>query len=68
MSKIKPGDVVIVTTNQAGTVWWILDGEVAVMLRNKDIWYGKDYEARIPSSKEELEACVVDLEKWQKSK
>ena len=68
MSKIKPGDVVIVSTNQAGTVWWIENGEVAVMLRNKDIWYGNDYEVRIPSSKEELDSCIVDLEKWQKSK
>lgn len=68
MSKIKPGDVVIVSTNQAGTVWWIDGEEVAVMLRNKDIWYGFTYEARIPSSKEELDACVIDLDKWQKTK
>lgn len=66
MNKYKPGDVVIVSTGQAGTVWMITH-ELVVLLRNGDIWYGQEYEARFPSSKKELKECPVDLEKWKRT-
>jgi hypothetical protein len=57
----KPGDVVIVPTNQSGCIWYITDKEVAVLLRNKDIWYGQSRELRFPINDEELENCIINL-------
>jgi hypothetical protein len=68
MSKLKVGDVVIVPTNQAGTVHSIEDGEVCVLLRNADFWYGADGSARIPKNKEELKHCVLNVDKWAKKR
>lgn len=66
MNKYKPGDVVIVKTGQAGSIHWILPEEVCVLLRNGDIWYGPEYEIRFPSSKKELKACPIDVDKWKR--
>lgn len=66
MNKYKVGDVVIISSGQAGTIWHITDGIVAVILRCKDIWYGPEYEIRLPSSKKELKACPIELDKWKK--
>lgn len=63
MDKYKPGDVVIVSTGQAGTVWFVTH-EIGVWLRNGDIWYGPEYEVRFPSSKKELRACPIDVDRW----
>lgn len=68
MSKYKYGDVVIVKTGQAGTVLHVNDKEMAVLLRNRDIWYGQEYDARFPSSKQELKACPIDVDKWEERK
>lgn len=57
----KPGDMVIVSTGQCGTVWYITEKEVAVLLANMDIWYGAHYDVRLPSSEEELKACTKDV-------
>lgn len=57
----KPGDLVIVATGQCGTIWYITDKEIAVLLANLDIWYGPEYEVRFPSSEEELKACPKDV-------
>lgn len=65
MKKLKPGNVVIVPTKQAGTVWWI-EEEVCVILRNGDLWYGPACDLRFPSSKEELAACPIDIDRWKK--
>lgn len=66
MDKYKPGDVVIVKTGQAGTIWWILPHETCVLLRNGDIWYGAEYDIRFPSSKKELKSCPIDVDKWKR--
>lgn len=64
MNNYKAGDVVIVSTGQAGTIWFITDKEVGVWLRNGDIWYGQEYEIRFPSNKKELKACPIDVDRW----
>lgn len=66
MNSYREGDVVIVKTGQAGTVYWILPGEVCVLLRNGDIWYGPEYDVRLPSSKKELKNCPVNVDRWKR--
>lgn len=66
MNEYKEGDVVIVRTGQAGTVYWILPEEVCVLLRNGDIWYGTPYDVRRPSNKKELKACPIDVDRWNR--
>lgn len=62
METYKPGNMVIVnTTGQCGTVWYITDKEVAVLLANRDIWYGDHWDVRLPSSDQELKACPRDV-------
>jgi hypothetical protein len=67
MSKFKEGDVVIVSTGQAGTVWFVTD-EVGVWLRNGDIWYGPEYSVRFPVNSKELKKCPIDVDKWNRQK
>lgn len=68
MNKYKAGDVVIVATGQAGTIYWITD-EVCVLLRCGDCWYGQEYEIRLPSSKKELKACPIEVkDRWNRYK
>lgn len=64
--KYKPGNVVIVSTGQAGTLWWITDKEIAVLLANGDIWYGQLYEIRLPQNDADLKACPRDVPKFVK--
>jgi len=65
MSKFKAGDVVIVSTRQAGTVWFDDGREVAVLLANGDYWYGDPEDCRKPAHPDELKACVLNVpKKW----
>lgn len=61
MSKYKPGNVVIVDTNQAGTIWWMEGQEVCVLLTCGDIWYGFGTQIRLPKNREELDTCPREL-------
>lgn len=63
--KVRIGDVVIVPTGQTGTLWTLNDDEICVILKNCDLWYGQEYEVRLPSSKKELKACVLNVDRWK---
>lgn len=61
--KFKPGNVVIVDTNQAGTVWQIDENnQIIVILANGDLWYGSENQMRLPKNLEELKNCPKNLE------
>lgn len=63
--KHKPGNVVIVITGQAGTIWGI-DTQVAVLLQNGDIFYGNERECWEPTSPEELAGAVLNFDRFKK--
>jgi hypothetical protein len=65
VSKFKEGDVVMVSTCQAGTICGFING-VMVLLQNKDIWYGKESECWEPTSPEELAAAKLDFDRFKK--
>lgn len=63
--KLKPGTVVMVITEQAGTIWGN-DSQIAVLLQNGDIWYGNDRECWEPTSPEELAEAKLDYDRFKK--
>lgn len=65
MSEFKQGQVVIVDTGQAGTICGSING-VMVLLRNGDIWYGKENLIRYPQDKDDLEAAILDFDRFKK--
>jgi len=66
MAKIKEGSVVICATGQAGTVVDdSIDTNICVLLRNSDLWFGPAYQCRLPQSKEDLDACPLDVDRFE---
>lgn len=55
------GTVVIVGSGQAGTVWWCAGVQVAVILRNNEVWSGAISQCRVPQTPEELDLAPLDV-------
>jgi hypothetical protein len=62
---IKEGDVVIVSTGQAGTYCCGGKEQVCVLLTNGCLWYGKYHEMRLPQSAEDLAAAPLDFDRFK---
>ena len=64
-NKIDEGSVVICPTHQAGTVVEINKGGTWVLLRNGDVWVGELFRVRLPQSQEDLDSCLIDVERLE---
>lgn len=66
MARFEQGTVVIIPTGQAGSV---VDDQQSdnlwVLLRNGNIWHGADFQCREPQSQEDLDACPVDVDRFE---
>jgi hypothetical protein len=62
---IKEGDVVIVSTGQAGTYCCEGKDQVCVLLANGCLWYGRFHEMRKPQSQEDLETAVLEVDRFK---
>ena len=65
MEEIKEGSVVVSGTGQAGTACDFKGSDIAVLLRNGDIWIGPVHQCHIPQSQEELDACPIDVDRFE---
>ena len=65
MDKVKEGQVVMVNTQQAGTVCGFMNG-IMVILQNGDIWYGNETQCWEPTSPEELAAATFNYDRFKK--
>jgi hypothetical protein len=63
MVEFKEGEVVIIGTGQAGTVI-SLNKDYCVLLANGDLWYGFESQMRYPQSKEDLDACPLNVDRF----
>jgi len=63
--KMEIGDVVICETTQAGTIVQKDKEDTWVLLRNGDIWVGLSYNCRLPQSKEDLDACPINVKRLE---
>jgi len=59
------GQVVIVSSSQAGTIIQI-DSSIWVFLANSDIWVGTEHEVRFPQDQADLDACPLNVERLEK--
>ena len=61
------GDVVIVSTAQAGTL--VQGGKnIWVLLANGDVFVGSPHEARYPQDQADLDACPRDVQRLEAKK
>jgi uncharacterized protein YaiI (UPF0178 family) len=66
VNKLKEGQVVITNdTGQAGTVCGFVNG-IMVLLQNGDIWHGSENSLRFPQDKADLEAAVLNFDRFKK--
>lgn len=65
MSKIKEGDVVMTPTQQAGTLVDIGKDRVCVLLANLDLWFGPYSQVWLPTSQEELDSALVEVDRFK---
>lgn len=59
------GTVVICVTGQAGTVVDESGDQVCVLLQNGDLWHGPAHDVRLPQGKEDLEAAIVNVDRFK---
>lgn len=64
MKEIIHGEVVIVSTGQAGTYMDDNAEGAMVFLANGDIWYGHHGQMRRPQSAEDLAACPENVDRF----
>ena len=64
MSEFIDGSVAICATGQAGTIIQLTGNEAWVLLRNGDIWVGLINRIRLPQDSADLEACPIDIERF----
>jgi hypothetical protein len=62
---IKEGDVVIVSSGQAGTFCCTGKEHVCVLLANGCLWYGHYHEMRKPQGEEDLAAAVLEVDRFK---
>lgn len=60
---MKTGDVVIVSTGQAGTIILNSADQFQVLLRNGEIWTGPSAQCRLPQDEADLAAAPIDVER-----
>ena len=61
MTEFKEGDVVIlVSTGQAGTIFYLDAKSAWVLLTCGNIWIGSKREIRIPQDQSDLDACPIN--------
>jgi hypothetical protein len=66
MRDIVEGDVVIVSTNQAGTyIGQVGQVDHQVLLANGCIWMGKHHEMRLPQTLDELNGVDVEVDRFK---
>ena len=65
MSEFKHGEVVVVSTGQAGTYIGDNDTGCEVFLANGDIWIGPAGQMFYPQSREHLDACPKDVDRFK---
>jgi hypothetical protein len=63
--KFKAGEVVIVSSGQAGTLADVIGKNVWVLLANGDVFVGEDYQIRYPQDKADLENCPLNVERLE---
>lgn len=63
MIKYNEGDVVIVGTQQAGTVISLYK-QYCVLLANGNLWYGFESQMHYPTNQEELDACPLEVDRF----
>lgn len=63
MQKFSEGEVVIVGTGQAGTIWFIKN-DIVVLLTCGEIWYGMDSQLRYPQDQADLDACPLNADRF----
>lgn len=64
MRDFQEGDVVIVSTGQAGTYLGGTTENSWVLLANGDIWHGLINMLRKPQDQGDLEACPLDVDRF----
>lgn len=66
MRDIVEGDVVIVSTGQAGTyIGQCGQVDHQVLLANGCIWTGKYHDMRFPQNQEDLDACPLEADRFK---
>ena len=65
MRSFEENDVLIVKTQQAGTVVQVNGKDIWLLLRNNDVWVGPSHDARFPQDQADLDACKVDVERLE---
>jgi len=63
MIKYEEGEVVIVGTGQAGTVIGLYK-QYIVLLANGNLWYGFESQMHRPTSREELDLCPLETDRF----
>ncbi len=63
--ELEEGHVVIVSTSQAGTIVQLCGTDAWVLLQNNDLWVGPQKQCQFPQSREHLDACPVDVERFE---
>lgn len=64
MRNFEEGDVVIVSTGQAGTFLGGTTENCWVLLANGDLWHGMINMMRHPQGQEDLDACPLDVDRF----
>jgi hypothetical protein len=62
---MEEGSVVICGTSQAGTVVMNAKGDLMVLLTNGNIWFGPSSQCRLPQSREDLDACPLEVDRFE---
>lgn len=63
--ELEEGHVVIVATGQAGTIVQLGGTDIWVLLNNHDVWVGSSKQVQFPQSREHLDACPIDVERFE---
>ena len=68
MDSFEEGNVVIVSTSQAGTLIQIVKNDVWVLLTNRDIWTGPLHGIRYPQDQADLDAAPLNVERLEEKR
>jgi hypothetical protein len=68
LTECAEGTVVVVDTGQAGTVIHASQTMLMVCLANSDMWYGAPSQAYLPTTREELDAAPLNIDRFSQSR